>query len=371
MVKLEKDLFVITSDEDVPTVELASTDLVKGEDYELVGDISACGAGTYSVYVVGKGNYSGKVKLTWTVTEEHYEDRTFKHSVSLKNNLAINFYVSADGITEANDITLEALNQRTGNTETLTGTLETVGGAKMYKFSYTGIAAVNAGDIIVATPVIKLSDGTEYRFNSDGYSIAEYCYSVIEKSTTNAKLKTLAVDLLNFCSAVQTYAKSTEPLVNADLTPEQQALGTQGDLNLTSVEDQETLEGATASFAAKTVVVGNNISLKYFVDLSNVENIENVTITLKYAGKEKTFTYADFGKGRSTGEYTLTYSELPVNAFSEPIEAVVYENGEAISGKFTYSIESYAAAILEKSTNESMKKVVDTMMRYAASANAY
>ncbi len=111
-----------------------------------------------------------------------------------------------------------------GNMEVLTKDGSVTG----YRVTYTGINAKEMGDEFTATLYAVASDGTIYYSNANTNSIKSFLMGKITDTVSPATLKTLAVDMLNYGAAAQlNFSYDTENLVNADLTDEQKALGTQ------------------------------------------------------------------------------------------------------------------------------------------------
>ena len=88
-----------------------------------------------------------------------------------------------------------------------------------------GIPAKNLGDSIYFKIYIKLADGSYVYSNQLNYSPKAYANSILTGTSYSAKMKSLAVAMLNYGAAAQTYFNyKPYDLMNADLDPQYQAL---------------------------------------------------------------------------------------------------------------------------------------------------
>ena len=317
------------------------------------------------------------------------------HSVSFKNNLTLNYYVpdsefdscySSKGDTLVADslvLTVEKdVYDRNGNktveTTTITDyTQETIDGNLYYKFVYDGIAATEVGNEIRASitfdTMISAKRGTTtYTSNFETYSVKTYAYNRLENSTKET-FKTLLVDTLNYCAAAQTYfGYRTDALVNADLTEEQKALGTQTDVEVQKNSSVETNENATASVYGISVVFNSNVEMKFYMDMGE-QDLTNVVLRLTYVvdGVEtvKDIPAAEFIVDQ--GYYTAKLTDLAAAELFEDVKIVILDGETAISDTVTYNVETYIYNRLSASSKTSFKNLLKNLAKYAASAKAY
>ena len=97
-----------------------------------------------------------------------------------------------------------------------------------YNVTYTGIVASQMGDNFSATLYAVNADGVTYYGLAETSSIKNYLLEKINDKASSAEIKTLAVDMLNYGAAAQLhFGYNTKNLVNADMSEEMLALGTQ------------------------------------------------------------------------------------------------------------------------------------------------
>ena len=318
-----------------------------------------------------------------------YPNRSYAHSVSFENNLSVNYYVSAEDLDEFQNVRLCAAKQTPGTTPTdeyLEGVCAVYDAnyGHEYRFEYLGVAAKEAVCDIYAY-LTGEKDGFTYRFNQDTYSVKKYCYNQISK-TTNTKFKTLLVDLLNYCSAAQVHFNyQSDNLVNKDLTDTQKAYGTTTDPAIGTQSATKTLTDAAAKITAKSLIFGNNVEMKFYMNLESIADKSKTALKISYqhynfkTKRNETITdtilFSDFGSTYSTQygtEYTATCTKFVAADFRTPITVVVLNNGKEISDTITYSVETYCYNILQKSTSQdSMKNLAISTIKYSDSAYAY
>lgn len=307
--------------------------------------------------------------LDWTVN--------FGHSASFHNNLTMNYYVPADDLADYDRYYLsveKAVWNEDGTwgkeTARIDGTLTDDG----YKFVFNGIAAAEAGNTLKAT-LYATADGKTYKSYTDTYSVKEYAYNRLAESENQA-FKTLLVDMLNYCSAAQTYfGVNADNLVNADLTAEQRALATANDATLQDASSTVTLDGATAQIVGKSIVFNNNIEVKFYIELTEQE-LSDITLVIAYTdvkGQAQTVTKqaSEFVYDESVGCYTVKMNELSAADMRQVFTATVQKGGVSISDTVSYSVETYVYNRLNKSTDEAFKTLLKELMKYSDSAKNY
>lgn len=307
----------------------------------------------------------------------------FRHSCSFGNNLAINYYVPKDALEGYENIHLEVRKEvydTDGNVTWETTELKdysesTTDGVSYYKFVYAGIAAKEMGSEVCM--IVKAEkNGETYVSEEDVYGVSTYAYSRLEKSTDTV-FKTLLVDMLNYGAAAQNYfGYRTDVPVNAALTAEQKALGTQKDPVLSSVENTVTTPGATAVFHGKSVVFNANTELKYYMQFAENQNLDDVKLVLTYTAidgrkYEETIPASTFGYDNDEKAYTAKLVSIAAKDIGCTISAKIYDGNLLISDIIDYSIETYAYNRLQKSDDEVFKVLLRELMKYGFSAKAY
>ncbi len=93
---------------------------------------------------------------------------------------------------------------------------QTVDDAECYTFDYTNLAAKQMIDEIYARAYVKV-DGVDYYSEVIKYSILQYAYNQLNKSTTTEQLATLLHEMLDYGAAAQLYFNyKTDRLATAD-----------------------------------------------------------------------------------------------------------------------------------------------------------
>ena len=305
------------------------------------------------------------------------------HSCSFHNNLTLNYYVDANLAVLYDNLRLVIVRvvydkdgNKTTETVTLTGEPATVNGKQYLRFTYTGIAAAQLGSDISAR-LYAGQDESLCHGPEDNYNLKTYAYNRLAASK-DGKFKALMVDLLNYCSAAQVYfGIRTDALVNAELTEEQKALaGTAGTYE--NIAALTPLEGATATFFGNSILFNNNVVLKSYLDLSGIEDLSKVAFRIRMTDSDGTVStteipFAEFSPATVSGKaaYTVSFSGIAASQFGSKLELTVLNDGVAVSGTYTYSIESYVARRMENSTDENFKALLAEMMKYSAAADAY
>ena len=348
------------------------------------GRVTAKAAGTAVIRAMVAGREDIFAECTVTVEDDHVlRNIAFRHSCSFGNNLSINYYAPIDALEGYENIRMEVRKQVYGKdgsvswetTELNQYTSSTQSGVKYYRFVYTGIAAKEMGSEV--RMVLKCEkNGQTYTTEDDVYGIGIYAYNRLSAST-DAVFKTLIVDMLNYGAEAQKYfGYNTANLVNADLTEEQKALGTQENPELKSVEKDIETAGATATFYGKSAVFNANVEMKYYMQFAEGQSLDNVKLVLTYTaidGKAYTeeITASNFGYDKSKKAYTAKLVSIAAKDVGCIVTAKVYDGSKLISNTLEYSLETYAYNRLLKSTDEVFKAFLRAFMKYGFSAETY
>ena len=310
-------------------------------------------------------------------------DIEFIHSCSFGNNLTINYYIPTASLEGYDNYRLELNKQvfdETGSSynwatsEITTCSDRTNEGTDYKVFSFRGIAAKEMGDEVHAILYAE-KDGVTYQSKEDTYSIKTYAFNRLEASS-DVYFKHLLVDMLNYGGNAQTYFKyNTSHPVNADLTEQQQSY-VSAMPELESKERITSTDGATAHYYGKSVVLGNNVELKYYMTFDTGAPGDNVKLELVYTAIDGTeySTTVPASEFVYTDEYHAYGAKLTTIAakdMSSIVTARIYDGDTLISDELEYSIETYAYNRLRDSTDEGFKSLVSEMMKYGKSAETY
>lgn len=290
-------------------------------------------------------------------------------SISLKDDFTINFYVDALPIQYGDYKNPYVIFEINGvETKVTTYTVD----ADYYIFSIDKLAPDMMGTTVYATFHATAPDGSDYAFAME-YSIAQYCYDALAIEDSSDELRTLLVDILNFGAAAQRYRNeeiAADELVNANLTDEQRAYGTTGALrDLTNIKNVEkTLDNPTASWYGVSLLMGDAVRMRLYF---HAADITGLTIHAVSASGEQWVLGAEDIMEKN-GMYCATFGYLSPAQMSEQITFTIYNGDTAISDDFHYSIESYAAVMLNKAdASQEMKNLADALIRYGDAAKAY
>jgi len=334
-------------------------------------------SGVSTTYIFG---YSFKV----TVVNDHViRNIEFRHSASFGNDLSINYYIPVNELAGYDIVSLEVRKQIFKDdgsvvwetTELTNYRQTTLSGLKYYRFPYSGIAPKEIGSEVRA--LLKCEkDGESYVTEEESYNVGTYAYNRLEASA-NAEFKTLIVDMLNYGAWAQEYFNyNTANPVNAALTEEQKALGTQQDPELKSVEKKTEIENATALFFAKSAVFNSNVELKYYMQFDAVQDLDHVKLVLTYTAIDDTeykteIPFSEFDYNTAQKAYTAKLLTIAAKDVGCTVTAKIYDGDTQISETLEYSLETYAYNRLLKSTDEVFKSFLKAFMKYGFSAETY
>ena len=311
-------------------------------------------------------------------------DLEFRHSCSFDNNLTVNYYVPAvplEGCTDLRLVVKKQIFNADGSSSTwqeveLTDYVDKTYEGEAYKvFSFGNIAATEMGNELCAVLYAE-RDGETVQSNRDLYSVKNYAFNRLDESE-NAYFKRLMVDMLNYGAKAQLYfGYNTGNLVNAGLSPAQQALGTSETPTLKSHAAVVETPGATADFYGQSVVFGSNLELKYYMTFAEGQDMTNVRLELSYETELGTPVTISIPAGSFVFDsrydaYSAKMSSIAAKDVSCVVTAKIYDGNTLISNEMNYSIETYAYNRLQKSTNEEFKALVIDMMKYGNSAKEY
>ena len=289
-------------------------------------------------------------------------------SLTLQNNIKINFLVSKELVNNSGYENLYAVFEMDGMADNTVSTFTDNG--SYYVFSYSNISPDRMNDTIRATLYGTRGDKQYVCIRMD-YSIAEYCYTVLSDSTQPAKLRTLLVDLLNYGAASQIYTgHNTANLVNASLTATQLGWGTTDPVALTSVTNSPNgqLTDPEVRWKAVGLSLGNSITMQFVFSAADTDGL---TIKIKDApdgNVVKEYTASSF---TPSGTYhRIFFNDLTVGQMSDTFYVTAYRADTAVSGTLTYSVESYACA-KQNDADANLASLVVAMMKYGKSAYAF
>ena len=208
------------------------------------------------------------------------------------------------------------------------------------------------------------ADGTIYYGNAVTSSIKDSLYEKI--ATGSAELKTLAVDMLNYGAAAQIYfGYNTENLVNADLTEEQKALGTQV---MPEAVDNSSIAG-DGSRVTTSVSLQSKVLLYINCTYTSNENSNLMFVIKDLEGK----VLEEFAPSMINARVCQgVYGNVGAKQMRDLVTIELQDNGVTVSKIVTWNIESYVAQTRANASETAAKlNAVNAMLIYGDSAAVY
>ena len=232
-------------------------------------------------------------------------------------------------------------------------------------FSFLKVTPQNFNDEMTAT----LYDAKGVQLGEvKSFSVQSYLEELLELSYENsgcktqlqyAAMKELAVDLLNYGAAAQTYINhDVENLANKDLTDDQKDLAT-GKINLT--------DAVTDKAASGNAWVGAGVRFDYKLGLYFVfsaESLDGVTATIN----DKAVTPEAYNVSGYENCWIIRFNDFTAVNMNDVVTAKLVGLGES-EQTFTYSIKSYVLA--KGDAGNALADLVNATYAYGFAAVAY
>ncbi len=317
-----------------------------------------------------KGKTGSSVRIGETVTDL----KIAKRGLLLQDTIAINFKLSKTALNGKYHDPYLVVTQG----GMMTKLTEYVENGDDLVFNYR-VAPHKIGDVAIAMPHAFTADGKDVMGVKMEYSVAQYCYNMLSMDayagSQYATFRRLLVDILRYGDAAQLYVdyKPAE-LASRNLTNAQSAMGTDisVDMKYNSVKNQnyKTINSseawATIERAALFLEAAVNVQFKF---RANGPYDLRVVITDNAACTNVIAEYPASAGQMDDGLYYVNVDVLNAGQMKKTIYATVMKGDKRVSNTYRYSIESYAASM--KGKDEKLEKLLDAMMRYGNSAEAY
>lgn len=280
-------------------------------------------------------------------------------SVTLKNNLDVNFFATLGNATDAK------MTFAVGTKiETVDGTVLEDGRTK---FVCSGILPQKVNDEITATLTAKVN-GTAVS-QTMTYSVREYCGNLLAKEDTSETVKKLLVDLLYYAEAAQNYANyKTDDLATKNLTDAQKALrsaDTTGAITATTGLDG-TADGQY-KWVSAALRLENTVAIRIKFA---APSLEGLTVKVTLNGRTVTYT-ADNITDEGDGYYSILFNNIGAGEYGDAVTAIMEKDGAQIAETLTYSVAAYIReAVNKESTTEKTLALVRALWSYGESAKA-
>ncbi len=279
-------------------------------------------------------------------------DATIKHTISLQSNIGVLYSVKINSNDTYTDLRLH-LERQVFSGSSSSSTWEEIdltdytyeGGC--YVFSYSGLSATEMTNGIKATLYAKKGNAT-YFSDKDQFSVRSYAAEMLSEyqnsgSADDKKLCTFLVDLLNYgAEAQKLYKINTSDLANKNLTPAQKKKASVLPTSFTSCYKYTAINNPSASINGFTLENNNTVDLVPLIKFSGTPS-SNTSLEVKYKGVDgldKKTTVNSFTYDSNYGCYKACIDSISLADYSTPLTIVIKKGNTAISGTYTYSVES-------------------------------
>ncbi len=283
------------------------------------------------------------------------EDPTLKlnHSLNLASDISVNIAVSKtllDGFDLSTVYVESTIDVYEGNHKTGTTTIriEPTENEYYYLFTINGLTAVQMGDQI-SSVLYGTKDGRVYYSPTDIYSISDYAYSQMNKSSVSASLKTLCADLLRYGSAAQTFKSyRTDALCDSAMTATHRAyLSSTENLSFGNTNTVLTdLEAPAVTWAGKSLNLESKIAVKYIINAQGYHgSLEDLSLHISYTdlyGQLRMAILTELEPYNSEMQtYAYSFNGLLAAELRTVLSAQVYAGNTPVSATLTYSPDTY------------------------------
>ena len=256
-------------------------------------------------------------------------------------------------------------------------------------FTYDDIPAKQMNDTIYSV-VYVLIDGRYFYSDPLEYSVAKCAMAVLNAAGYSAEFKTLAVDMLNYGAAAQSYfGYRTDNLANGSLTSAQKALGTSKNVSLTDGKTKYGTDSEEVKFSSVSLTLESAVWLNYKVSVAQRDGAVIDSVVLLYDDEFSGVT--DWETRREANELKTAAMTLDGAIYSGSIQDIVakelrkpyyaqvrvgYRNTEnntvtyAYSSVLKFAISDFAYAARQQGSS-ALKPLSEALMRYGDAAAAY
>ena len=237
-----------------------------------------------------------------------------------------------------------------------------------YRATYTGINAKEMCDEFRATLYAVGSDGVIHYSATNANSIKSFLTSIINNTTAIAAQKTMAVDMLNYGAAAQTYlGYDTDNLANADLTPEQAALGTQ--------TIPEAVNHITSNGTGLAMNTNVQVKSKVILTLTCMYGTASENVKLVVTDHADGSVKAEIPLASKTAGtrvyYQGSFDDVGARAMRTLYDFTVYDGDTAVSKTVTWSVESYVAYMRSTASDANQIALFNAILIYGDAVAAY
>lgn len=294
----------------------------------------------------------------------------FEGSVTLSSGFAVDLFATAENkwVYEALDVTVN------GETVAASEIVENSNLTLRAAYSLLGIAATEMSDTFTYS-FTNRSDGHVYR--SGSASLATLLAQYLDKDEKTADLVKAT---LNYGAAAQIYfGYNTGNLANSvlssetDRTTSSMIAGGEFEADATV----EKLANATLHWNSATLLLGDIVRIKLFVNADEVTDPSTLTVkNIDENGVAVETEWQVIPRGEdTTGKYFKVIINVPMIDFYSYLKLAVYQDGKQASDTLTYSVGAYACRVYNQAEDETerinLNRMVDTILALGAAANEY
>ena len=286
-------------------------------------------------------------------------------NMTLGNDLAMNFFIKkADLIGE--DYYVEIVKEYFNDQETVRKRVTfsdfTSQSRDLWKITFNGIAAKEMADEIAVT--VYKNDGTQV---SKTYvdSVRSYAMRALASAAVDAKMKTVAVDMLNYGASAQDYFKDYNigDLANNKLTEAMQKLGTQSVAYSSKYAKGEKYYGTVLSLES-------NIIMNMYHTSINRDMYAIISFT-DYLGNERSIKISGSEFDDRNGSKSLlgpVVDELVVSDGFQVVTCELYDTSDNLVSTTKDSVESYVARAMASANADPL---YENLMKFVYSSREY
>ena len=209
-------------------------------------------------------------------------------------------------------------------------------------------------DNIEAYVYAETAEG-EYSMNKIlEYSVMTYCINQLKKN--DAALTTVVSDVLTLGAATQVYVNyNTSALVTDLVAAQGYTLTPTAYTSIPASADKQVVSGtvATTDLKGASLLMGSSTYIKLTFES---EDLANTVVKVNFAGSEKEFTEDNFQYDASAKRYFVVIDYIRSYEYDKVLTATIELNGEQVGRTIQYSINTYLAKNVDKSSQTAAAK---------------
>ena len=295
-----------------------------------------------------------------------------KKSLTLYDTISIDFKVPKSAVANYHDPYLSVMQ---GNSKSKITRCSEDGDLLIFTYR---VAPHMMGEPVIAVPHAFNANGEDVIGTALKYSVAEYCYNMLNKETYQeaqyATFRRLLVDILCYGDAAQVYAGyKTDGLAGAKLTAAQRAMGTDvsAEMNYQSVKDPEfaKVDNPMANIEKAALYLEAAVNIRFKFSVNEISNLRVVITDNEACTNVIAEHLINTSQIDINGLYYVNVGELNAGQMRKTVYATIMQGDQKVSNTYRYSIESYAESM--KGNDDDLDNLLDAMMRYGDSAAAF